>query len=133
VTATCQNAIIGSGRPDYRKRSTHEGPFSLFGSGRDFSNASRQGQVLVTKMPAIVAGHAWVTVTVSPADQGRARLLYGSLHSPRSLQDGARSVLFKPCADKSRTVFPGGMVMTSRRPVTLQVKSTGRARSLKVG
>ena len=133
VTATCDDAIIGSGQPDYRKRSTTAGAFSLFGGGRDFSNASRQGQVFVAKMPAIVAGHAGVTVTVSASDQGRARLVYGSLHSPRNLGDGATTVVFKPCGDKPRTVYPGGMVLADRRPVKLQVKSSGRTSSLTVG
>jgi pimeloyl-ACP methyl ester carboxylesterase len=133
VVATCDDAIIGSGQPDYRKRSTTAGTFSLFGGGRDFSNASRQGNVFVAKMPAIVAGHAAVTVTVSPKDQSRARLVYGSLHSPRSLADGATSVVFKPCGDKPRTVYPGGMVLADRRPVKLQVKRGGRTGSLTVG
>jgi hypothetical protein len=133
VIATCDDAIIGSGKAGYRKQSTTAGPFSLFGGGRDFSNASRQGQVFVAKMPAIVAGHGSVTVSVSGGDRNRAGLVYGSLHTPNSLGDGATTVVFKPCGDKPRTVFPGGMVMTDRHPVKLQVRSGGKTRSLTVG
>jgi len=133
VTATCSNAIIGSGPADYRRRSVTTGTFSLFGGGRNFANASPQGQVLVAKVPAVVAGHGAVTVSVRPGDRGRVGLIYGPLHSARRLDDGAASVLFKPCGDKPRTVYPGGFVMTSRRAVTLQVKSGGRTRSLTIG
>ena len=127
VAATCDDAIIGSGPADYRRRATTTGSFSLFGGGRDFAHAARTGKVFVTKIPAVVAGHATVRVSVEP---GRAGLLYGPVHTARRVEAGAASVAFVPCRDKPRTVWPGGLVLPARSPVTLHVVAAGRKSSI---
>lgn len=130
VTAGCGDAIIGSGKPDYRRHSTSTGSFSLFGGGRDFANATRTGKVFVTKIPAVVAGHVTVRVSVDPRKAG---LLYGPVHTARRVEDGAATVTFVPCKDKSRTVWPGGLVLAARAPVTVRVTAAGRKSSIRVG
>ena len=79
---------------------------------------------------AVVAGHVTVRVSVDPRKAG---LLYGPVHTARRVEDGAATVTFVPCKDKSRTVWPGGLVLASRAPVTVRVAAAGGKSSIRVG
>jgi hypothetical protein len=87
---------------------------------------------LVTKMPLLVEGHDPVTVSVPPRLRHRVFLHYGT-HEGR---DGGRStsfygypgdssIEFRPCPDKPRTIWPGGIRIKGRAPVQLLVEAEG--------
>ena len=137
TTARCQSAIIGSGAPDWRKKSAVAGPLGLFGSGRDFSKASTVGPgTLGTKIPAIVAGKRRVVLVVPAAERKRVGLVWGHgavAKNPHRIAAAFGRVVFSPCSDKPRTVWPGGLLLGDRNPITLQVISGGHSRELRIG
>ena len=133
VVARCGDAIIGSGDPQWRRHSTVAGDFGLFGSGRDFQRASRIGDVFQAKIPAILESRQRAVLLVPPAERGRVGLLYGPAKQADSVGQAPSQVTFDPCTDQRRTVWPGGLVLASRKPVTLRVTHDGRTRTLRVG
>jgi hypothetical protein len=42
-------------------------------------------------------------------------------------------VTFKPCRNKPRTVWPGGLALAERKPITLEVVTGGSVKKLRVG
>jgi pimeloyl-ACP methyl ester carboxylesterase len=137
ATARCPSAIAGPGAPDWRASSTVAGRFGLFGSGRDFSRAQRVGPgTLETKIPAIVAGHRRVVLRVTEREQGRVGLLWGRAAlrgNRRTIDDAFGRIVFLPCGDQPRTVWPGGLLLASRKRSTLQVETGGRTHSVRIG
>ena len=137
AVAKCGSAIIGPGRPDWRSRSAVAGPFGLYGGGRDFSEARPvAAETLETKIPALVEGHGRVVLRVPPSEQGEVGLLWGRAAlagGQRRVEDGFDRIVFLPCADKPRTVWPGGLLLASRKRVTLRVESGGRDLRVRIG
>jgi pimeloyl-ACP methyl ester carboxylesterase len=137
ATARCPSAIAGPGAPDWRAKSTVAGRFGLFGSGRDFSRAATVGHgTLETKIPAIVAGHGRVVLRVTEREQGQVGLLWGRAAlrgDRRTIGEAFGRIVFLPCADKPRTVWPGGLLLASRKRITLQVDAGGRTRTVRIG
>jgi pimeloyl-ACP methyl ester carboxylesterase len=134
ITVTCDDiTFIGSGRPNWRTYSAVAGPFGLSGAGRDFATAQPVGGVLETKMPAIVEGTGPVIVRVPEAERGQVGLIYGRFHRVHTVGEAAQQVIFKPCADKPRTVWPGVLALASRHRITLEVVVGGKVRRLNVG
>jgi pimeloyl-ACP methyl ester carboxylesterase len=137
TTAKCQSATIGSGTPDWRKKSAVAGPLGLFGAGRDFSNATRIGPgTLQTKIPAFVAESRRTALVVPAAERGRIGLLWGHAAvagNIRRIGDAFGRVVFAPCVDKPRTVWPGGLLLADRSPVTLTVISDRHRFRLRIG
>jgi pimeloyl-ACP methyl ester carboxylesterase len=133
ISARCDKAIIGPGKPDWRKFSAVVGPFGLSGSGRDFRGAQRIGSALVTKIMAVVEGHKPVILRVPAAEQGRIGLIYGSIHFVRAVGQAARQVTFEPCPNKPRTVWPGGLALTNRHRITLEVTAGEKTTKLQIG
>jgi hypothetical protein len=95
---------------------------------------------LVAKMPALVEGHSSVTLTVPARLRHRVFIYYGFHPGP----DGRRStgldgpgfseIVFEPCADRPRTIWPGGIRVKGRAPVRLIVESgSGEEFALQLG
>jgi pimeloyl-ACP methyl ester carboxylesterase len=133
IVARCQQSIIGSGRPGYRKRSSVAGPLALFGTGRDLSKAQKIGTAFVTKIPLILEGHEQVVLRVPSDERGKVGLIYGPINIARAVGQAANQVTFKPCRDKPRTVWPGGLALAERKPITLEVVTGGSVKKLRVG
>jgi pimeloyl-ACP methyl ester carboxylesterase len=132
VTATCGKAIIGPGRAGWRRRSTAAGPFGLFGAGRDLSQAQPIGEIYVTKVPAVLEGRRSAVLRVPASERSRAGLIYGPINSAHTLAETARQVTFRPCPDKPRTVWPGGLGLADRKPLTLELAVGGSVRRLRL-
>jgi hypothetical protein len=131
--ATCDKAIIGHGSADWRRESIAAGPVGV--ARRPLARMSPSPQGLTTKMPVLVEGRAPATVTVSvpPPLRDRAFLYYGRVigrdGKPTTLFTEARGygeVEFELCADKPRTIWPGGIRVKGRAPVQLLVEVEGR-------
>jgi hypothetical protein len=97
---------------------------------------TRNGQ-LINKMPVLVEGGKPVLLSVPPRDSDRVFLYYGRLRDregrPTTTIGRARGfseVRFEPCADKPRTVWPGGIRVRGRRAVRLLVSVEGRAAAI---
>lgn len=119
-TLTCHDPVfIGSGRPAWRRQSSFAGPFGLFGGGRDFRTLGHRypDGKFRTKMPAIVEGHQRVELRVPPRERRRVGIDVVS----RSTGGPYARVSFVPCTTKPRTIWPAGLVLRDRSPVTLQV------------
>lgn len=115
ATVSCRDAILDRTDPQWREKATAVGPFGLYGSDRGFDNAWRAADGdLITKIPAIVEGQIPVTVRVSQDQPNRVLLHYGD-HRP------SEALTFKPC-DQVRTSWPGGLVLETRQPATLEVQ-----------
>ena len=133
IVADCESVrIAGPGDPNWRKRSTAVGSFGLYGAGRDLSNADKVGSAYVTKVPAIVEGRRAVTLRVPASEKDEIGLIYGSIHFVRAVDQAATQVTFKPCADKPRTVWPGGLALADRKPITLEVVAGGMVETLRL-
>jgi hypothetical protein len=126
--------MIGSGKPGWRRESLSAGPLGI---RRDpLSEMSpysqRNPNVLVTKAPVLVEGDETVTLSV-PARLGQRVFLYYGFHEgpdgKRSTSffgyPGSSSIEFRPCTDRPRTVWPGGIRVKGRKPVQLNVAVAG--------
>jgi hypothetical protein len=131
--ATCEKGpvIIGSGSAGWRRTSLDAGPLGV--AEHPLSNMSRTGNgQLVAKMPALVEGQAPVTLSVPLRLRRRVFIYYGFHRGPDGRRStgfdghGSSEVVFRPCADKPRTIWPGGIrVKGGRRPVRLLVRVEG--------
>jgi hypothetical protein len=126
--------MIGSGSPDWRRESLDAGPIGVRHRPlREMSPYGRDERQLVTKMPILIEGHEPITVSVPPKLRHRVFLYYG-FHKggdggrSTSFFDypGASTVEFQPCADKPRTVWPGGIRVKGRKSVHLLVTVEGQ-------
>jgi hypothetical protein len=131
--APCEEAIIGSGSADWRSEALAAGPVGV--QRRPLSQMSPTPQGLITKMPILIEGRAPETVTVSVPKTLRDRvfLYYGRVigrdGKPTTLIAQARGygeTEFELCADKPRTLWPGGVRVKGRGPVHLLVEIEGR-------
>ncbi len=133
----CEAVTIGAGQPDWRRMSTVAGPFGLFGAGRDFAKAARIAPgTLETKIPAILEGHQRVVLNVPREEQGEVGLLWGPTAlrgGQQRVDDGFEQITFVPCAYKPRTVWPGGLLLASRKRISLLVSVAGHTHSLRIG
>jgi pimeloyl-ACP methyl ester carboxylesterase len=137
VVTQCDAVTIGPGPSDWRRQAAVAGPFGLFGSGRDFTRADRIGPgTFETKIPAIVEGHRRVVLSVPNSEQEEVGLLWGPTAlrgGQHRVDDGFDRIVFVPCAEKPRTVWPGGLLLASRKRISLRVSVAGRTRTLRVG
>lgn len=122
----------GSGTPDWRRKSLVAGPLGVFRHPLAKMSETDNGQ-LIAKMPLLVEGQTPVTLSVPPGQRHRVFLYYGRLRdrsgNPTTQIGRARGfseVLFEPCADRPRTVWPGGIRVKGRRSVRLVVGVEGR-------
>jgi len=124
--ARCDRAIVGHGSADWRSESLAAGPVGVF--RHPLRRMSPTANGLVTKMPLLVEGREPETVTVSvpPALRQRVFIYYGK---PSTFQrdPGFGEVEFQPCADKPRTIWPGGIRVKGKAAVRLNVFAEDRA------
>jgi hypothetical protein len=131
--APCEKAIAGHGSANWRDESLVAGPVGVM-PRQPLRQMSQTGNGLVAKMPLLIEGQAPETVTVSvPAGlRNRVFLLYGNVRD----RDGDPSTSFRNtrgygetrlrlCADRPRTIWPGGIRVKGTAPVHLQVQVDG--------
>jgi hypothetical protein len=121
-TVECDDASAGVGvAPAGAPR---VGPFHMLGSRESGSHWNPVTKRFTSKVPVVVAGSAPVLVSVPDRLAGRLALIYGGAgrHSPST------EITFAPCAGRSATFFPGGMVFTRREPISLLVQPDGWAK-----
>ena len=140
--ASCEEGpvMIGSGRASWRRESLHAGPLGVRRKPLRQMTETGSGQ-LVAKMPALVEGRRAVTLSVPPRLRHRVFLYYGFFEG----RDGSRTtriagapgfdeILFRPCTDRPRTVWPGGIRIKGRTAVRLTVRpENGSAIPLPLG
>jgi hypothetical protein len=131
--APCSKAMIGSGGPGWRSESVGAGPVAVGKGALARMWRAKDGELL-GKVPLLVAGHEAVTVSVPPDLRKRVFLYYGRIEGrdgrPTSSFADARGygeTEFRPCGDKPRTVWPGGLRITGTAPVHLLVHTGGGA------
>ena len=129
VVAECHSAILGNADARWRQRSTVIGNLGFYGPARDFRLAHRSGKGgdLITKMPVIIEGNSGATVWVPRGERDRVALLFGAIPTGDlyRIEDGHAKVRFKPCTDRERTGWVGGLVLHDRRPIALKVRLVG--------
>jgi hypothetical protein len=122
--------MIGSGKPGWRGESLSAGPLGLRRSPLSQMSpySQRKPDVLVAKAPILVEGHDTVTLSVPPDLAHRVFLYYGFHEGPDGKRStsfhgfpGSSSIEFRPCADKPRTIWPGGIRVKGTKPVRLDV------------
>ena len=128
--------MIGSGKAGWRQESLAAGPLGIRRQPlRDMTPYRREEpKVLVTKAPILVEGEEAVTLTVPPRLVHRVFLYYGFHQGPDGKRStsfygfpGSSAIEFQPCADKPRTVWPGGIRVKGRKPVHLNVTVAGQS------
>jgi hypothetical protein len=126
--------MIGSGKPTWRRESVVAGSLGIRRDPlREMTPYRRtEPNVLVTKAPILIEGSDPVTLSVPPALTHRVFLYYGfheGSNGKRSTSfygyPGSSTVEFQPCADKPRTIWPGGLRVKGRAPVHLDVTVEG--------
>ena len=92
---------------------------------------------LVAKAPLLVEGHSAVTVKVPEALRERVFLYYGRDPSGKTISfadsPGFGSIEFRPCEDRPRTIWPGGLRVKGEGSVHLVVEAEGKTSVLKLG
>jgi hypothetical protein len=134
--------MIGSGKANWRRESLSAGPLGIRRNPLSEMSpySQRKPNVLVTKAPILVEGSEPVTLSVPSRLTHRVFLYYG-FHEGRDGKrstsfhgfPGSSSVEFRPCADKPRTIWPGGIKVKGTEPVWLEVTVAGVVRSLRLG
>ena len=126
---------VGSGSADWRRGSVVAGPVAIARHPLRGMDEAKNGQ-LYTKMGLLVAGHQFVVISVPLALRSRVFLYYGRVldneGDPTKSFYGARGYAeteFRPCHDKPRTIWPGGVRVIGHGPVNLLVTIEGRSAS----
>lgn len=136
--ASCEPGpvMVGSSKPTWRRESVVAGPLGIRHQPlREMSSYSpRKPNVLVTKAPILVEGVTPVTLSVPPALADRVFLYFGfheGADGKRSTSfydsPGSSAIEFRPCADRPRTIWPGGLRVKGRGPVRLRVTVEGQS------
>jgi hypothetical protein len=133
--ADCERGpvMIGSGPANWRHESLAAGPLGVWRHPLAQMSETRSGQ-LIAKMPVLVEGHREVRLTVPPRERRRVFLYFGRYrdaagHPTTTIgrAPGFGEVTFAPCADRPRTIWPGGIRVSGRRSVRLLVSVEGRS------
>jgi hypothetical protein len=117
----------GSGSRHWRRESVVAGPLGVRRGALRQMTETGNGQ-LIGKMPALVEGRQAVDLRVPERLRHRVFLYYGFFEG----RDGRRTtriaggpgfseIVFVPCEDRPRTVWPGGIRVIGRGPVRLEV------------
>lgn len=139
ATASCDEASASTDPQwQWRDKARTAGPFGLYGPGRKLPAnllVERPDGSFGAKIPAILEGHRAVALRVPERNQDRVRLDYGDLTTDVTFEEGLTEIVFEPCEDRTRTAWPGGLAVKSRRAVTVTVQVEGWSgpRPLRVG
>lgn len=125
--APCSKAIIGSGKPGWRSESVVAGPVGAPKGALRQAWRAPNG-FLYAKMGLLIEGKDPVTISVPPALRKRVFLYYGRIigrdgQVTTSFFDarGYGETEFRPCSDKPRTAWPGGLRIRGDAPVHLLI------------
>lgn len=130
-TATCEQGPVtnGSGPTDWRQKSVVAGPLSVFRRPLRQMSEMNSGQ-LIAKMPVLTARGADVKLSVPMRLRHRVFLYYGRIQDRNGnpttqigRANGFSEIAFKPCDDRPRTAWPGGIRVKGRKPVRLLVQA----------
>lgn len=131
--ADCRWTMIGSGGPDWRRDSVVSGPVAVF--QRPLRQMFRDGNGMTTKMPILIVGHRTVRVSAPRSMRKRVFLYYGFFRDRNGRRTtafarahGHNATEFHPCADKPRTIWPGGIRVKGMKPVRLRIDVEGESR-----
>jgi hypothetical protein len=135
--ANCKdNVLIGSGKPTWRSESNVAGPVGMPKWPLRNMEAAKGGN-LYTKAGVLVEGSSPVTLKVPEALRERVFLYYGPDERSRSISfagsNGFNEVEFRPCEDRPRTIWPGGIRVRDTGSVHLVVEAEGKTSVLKLG
>src|ERR1700761_1154528 len=135
--ASCKdNVLIGHGKASWRSESNSAGPVGVPKWPLRQMSAMKNGD-LVAKAGVLVEGTAPVLVKVPESLRERVFLYYGRDPNHRSLSfaesNGFSEVEFKPCEDRPRTIWPGGLRVKGKGSVHLVVETEGESIPLKLG
>lgn len=136
VAGCTDNVLIGHGKAGWRSESSWAGPVGLPKWPLRQMNAMKNGG-LMTKAGILVEGSAPVLVKVPESLRERVFLYYGRgpNHHPVSFAEsnGFNEVEFRPCEDRPRTIWPGGLRVKGKGSVHLVVEAEGKMSVLKLG
>lgn len=125
----CPTAILGQGEKDWRRTSIVAGPVAVNRRPPPLSFMQwSPGGTRVTKMGLMVVGHDAVRIS-APEGPARVWFYYGRKASFFGGPIKYKSVVFHPCDDKQRTIFPGGVRVKGRKAVRLEVTVVGEEES----
>jgi hypothetical protein len=135
--AGCGNGVlIGSGKSTWRSESNVAGPVGMTKWPLRNMEAMKNGD-LVTKAGVLVEGSSPVTLKVPEALRERVFLYYGPGEGSGSISltgsNGFNEVEFRPCEDRPRTIWPGGIRVHGAGSVHLVVEAEGKQTVLKLG
>jgi hypothetical protein len=130
------NVLIGHGTAGWRSGSSVAGPVGVRKWPLREMSAMPNGD-LVVKIGLLVEGTAPVTVKVPETLRERVFLYYGRGPGNRAISfadsNGFAEVEFRPCEDRPRTIWPGGLRVRGRGSVHLVVEARGRSLPLRLG
>ncbi len=122
----CSGVIVGSNLSNWRQQAIVAGRVGVPRRALDLAGEYRPG-VYGFKVPVLVIGHGEVTLKVPKQLMDRVRLFYTREQNVVYHGRGDTSVRFKPCGDKPRTFFDGGIRAIGQEPVSLLVIDKGSA------
>src|ERR1700761_6661332 len=136
VAGCNDNVLIGHGKASWRSESNSAGPVGLPKWPLRQMSAMKNGD-LVAKAGVLVEGTAPVLVKVPESLRERVFLYYGRGPNHRSISfaesNGFNEVEFRPCEDRPRTIWPGGLRVKGKGSVHLVVEAEGKMSVLKLG
>lgn len=136
VASCADNVLIGHGKASWRVESSSAGPVGLPKWPLRQMSAMKNGD-LMTKAGLLVEGSAPVLVKVPESLRERVFLYYGRGPKHRSVSfaesNGFSEVEFRPCEDRPRTIWPGGLRVKGNGSVHLVVEAEGKMSVLKLG
>lgn len=133
--AGCDNVFVGHGKAGWRSESNAAGPVGLSRWPLRQMSAMPHGD-LVAKAPLLVEGQEPVTVKVPEALRERVFLYYGRSGKQTisfANSNGFGEIEFRPCEDRPRTIWPGGIRVRGSGSVHLVVEAEGKSSVLKLG
>jgi hypothetical protein len=135
--ASCNdNVLIGHGKAGWRSESSWAGPVGVPRWPLRQMGAMKNGD-LVAKAGILVEGTLPVIVKVPETLRERVFLYYGRGPNDRSVSfaesNGFGEIEFRPCEDRPRTIWPGGLRVRGKGSVHLVVEAEGKTNVLKLG
>lgn len=116
--------FIGSGPDDWRRTSY---AFGRFGVSHNLAGNRESDGLLHAKTPVLAEGHTSVVLSVPESERDRVGIALVRPSHPLS------TITLKPCADRKRTLWAAGLVLSDRRPVHLDVRIGANKGTIRVG
>jgi hypothetical protein len=134
--ASCSGGFAGHADADWRSESNVAGPVGVGKWPLRQMSTMAIGD-LVAKAPLLVEGQSAVMVKVPEALRERVFLYYGRGPSEKTISfadsQGFGSIEFRPCEDRPRTIWPGGIRVRGKGSVHLVVEAEGHSTALRLG